>query len=190
MLELKTFNNPEFGTIRTIVEDGRTLFCGTDAARALGYANADGAIRRHCRSPLKRRVGVQTGSKADGTPAMQMVEMSFIPDGDLCRLAAKSELPGASKFEGWIFDDVIPSVLRTGAYSIAAASPRPLLPEGVTFSSAVGFMRLARRVMLDTGASPFDVGMMIKETCEAINFPVPPSLVKQIPGQIYLFRAY
>ena len=33
-------------------------------------------------------------------------------------------------------------------------------------------MRLTRRVMLDMGASPFDVGMMIKQTCEAISFPV------------------
>ena len=181
MLELKTFSNPEFGTIRTIVEDGRTLFCGTDAARALGYAKPQDAINRHCRYPAKRGVWVQTGTKADGTPAMRETEMIFIPDGDLCRLAAKSELPGASKFEGWIFDDVIPSVLRTGSYSVATVSPRPFLPDGITFSSAVGFMRLARRIMLDTGASPFDVGMMIKETCEAINFPVPPSLTKQLP---------
>lgn len=65
--------------------------------------------------------------------------------------------------------------------------PLQRLPDGVTFSSAVGFMRLARRVMLDMGASPFDVGMMLKETCEAISFPVPTSLTKQLPGQIGLW---
>lgn len=70
----------------------------------------------------------------------------------------------------------------------ALTAPRtPALPDGVTFSSAVGFMRLTRRVMLDMGASPFDVGMMIKQTCEAISFPVPPALTKQIQGQIDLF---
>ena len=41
--------------------------------------------------------------------------------------------------------------------------------------------------MLDMGASPFDVGMMIKQTCEAISFPVPPALNKQIQGQLDLF---
>lgn len=86
-------------------------------------------------------------------------------------------------------------VLFTAAYVSAfeemrqaLTAPRtPALPDGVTFSSAVGFMRLTRRVMLDMGASPFDVGMMIKQTCEAISFPVPPALTKQIQGQIDLF---
>lgn len=86
-------------------------------------------------------------------------------------------------------------VLFTAAYVSAfeemrqaLTAPRtPALPDGVTFSSAVGFMRLTRRVMLDMGSSPFDVGMMIKQTCEAISFPVPPALTKQIQGQIDLF---
>lgn len=86
-------------------------------------------------------------------------------------------------------------VLFTAAYVTAfeemrqaLTDPRtPALPDGVTFSSAVGFMRLTRRVMLDMGASPFDVGMMLKETCEAISFPVPTSLTKQLPGQIGLW---
>lgn len=70
----------------------------------------------------------------------------------------------------------------------ALTAPRtPSLPDGVTFSSAVGFMRLTRRVMLDMGASPFDVGMMIKQTCEAISFPVPSALSRQLPGQTSLF---
>lgn len=48
-------------------------------------------------------------------------------------------------------------------------------------------MRLTRRVMLDMGASPFDVGMMIKQTCEAISFPVPSALNQQIRGELDLF---
>ena len=86
-------------------------------------------------------------------------------------------------------------VLFTAAYVTAfeemrqalTAPPPPALPDGVTFSSAVGFMRLTRRAMLDMGASPFDVGMMIKQTCEAISFPVPPALNRQIQGQLDLF---
>lgn len=70
MNELEIFEPPKFGRIRTIIEDGKTLFCGVDAAKALEYADPDGAIRRHCRYPLKRRVWVQTGTKADGSPAL------------------------------------------------------------------------------------------------------------------------
>ena len=41
---------------------------------------------------------------------------AFIPEGDIYRLAAKSELPGAERFESWIFDEVIPSIRKHGAY--------------------------------------------------------------------------
>ncbi len=86
-------------------------------------------------------------------------------------------------------------VLFTAAYVTAfeemrqaLTAPRtPAIPDGVTFSSAVGFMRLTRRVMLDMGASPYEVGMMIKQTCEAVSFPVPPALTKQLQGQFDLF---
>ena len=112
--------------------------------------------------------------------------MLFIPESDLYRLAFGSTLPTAEKFTDWVVEEVLPSIRQTGGY-MQPGFPRPSLPDGVTFSSAVGFMRLTRRVMLDMGASPFDVGMMIKQTCEAISFPVPPALTKQIQGQIDLF---
>lgn len=43
-------------------------------------------------------------------------EANFIPEGDIYRLAAKSELPGADRFESWIFDEVLPSIRKTGGY--------------------------------------------------------------------------
>ena len=42
--------------------------------------------------------------------------MKFIPEGDIYRLAARSELPGAERFERWIFDEVLPGIRRHGAY--------------------------------------------------------------------------
>ena len=113
---LKLFENPEFGKVRTITEDGKVLFCGSDVAKTLGYAKPQNAIDRHCRGALKRGIGVQTGVKADGSPAIQHVEMLFITEGDVIRLVARSPLPEAAKVESWIFDEVIPSVLHHGAY--------------------------------------------------------------------------
>ena len=42
--------------------------------------------------------------------------LSFIPEGDAYRLVAHSRLPSAEKFESWIFDEVLPTVRRTGGY--------------------------------------------------------------------------
>lgn len=106
MNELQIFENPKFGAVRTIEEDGRILFCGSDIARALGYASPKDAILRHCKGALIRRLPTNGGEQ----------DMKFIPEGDIYRLAAKSELPGADEFERWIFDEVLPSIRKHGAY--------------------------------------------------------------------------
>ena len=126
MNNLQIFQNPQFGEIRTVTENGVTLFCGSDVAKALGYKRPNDAITAHCKGTVKRRIGVQTGTKADGSPAIQQVEMLFIPEGDIYRLAARSELPGADAFERWIFDEVLPSIRKTGSYSLPKDYPSAL----------------------------------------------------------------
>lgn len=106
MNELKIFEDERFGTIRAIVEDGKTLFCGSDATKALGYKNSSKALTDHCKGVTKRYIHTPGGNQ----------EMNFIPEGDIYRLAAKSELPGAEEFEIWIFDEVLPSIRRNGGY--------------------------------------------------------------------------
>lgn len=185
MNELKIFEHPKFGKIRTIVEDGKTLFCGKDAASALGYRDTVNAIKQHCRWVVKRHLGVKTGTKADGSPAVQQVELNFITEGDLCRLAAKSELPGANEFESWIFDEVIPSILRTGTYSISPTSSRR--PVEVSPGGMAKLILANRRVMLDMGCSFVEVGAATKVLYEVYGIPVPIAFVGQIPGQLCLF---
>ena len=133
MNQMEIFRNPEFGSIRVIEENGKYLFCGTDVATALGYTNPRKAVRDHTRYGTKRSIGVQTGKKADGTPAVQMVEMLFLPEGDVYRLIVHSKLPSAERFERWVFDEVLPSIRKHGAYVTqeklweVATSPEALL---------------------------------------------------------------
>lgn len=82
-------------------------------------------------------------------------------------------------------------VLFTAAYVTAfeemrqaLAAPRQAqFPEGVSLSGLASLVRITRRAILDMGGTPADVGVMIKETFETVNFPVPSYLAKQIPGQ-------
>ena len=106
MSEMMIFNSPEFGEIRTIEEDGKVLFCGSDVAKALGYSNAPDALKRHCKGIVKCDTPTKSGVQ----------KMLFIHEGDIYRLAAKSELPGAERFESWIFDEVLPSIRKNGGY--------------------------------------------------------------------------
>lgn len=109
MNNLQVFKNEKFGTVRTITENGRTLFCGADVAKALGYARPVEAVAKHCRYALKR--GIPHPQSPDKT-----IEMVFIPESDIYRLAARSKIPGADEFERWIFDEVLVSVNHHGAY--------------------------------------------------------------------------
>ena len=131
MNDLTIFQSEQFGTIRTLDEDGKILFCGTDVAKALGYANSRDALRRHCKGVVKHDIGVQTGMKTDGTPATQKMEMLFITEGDLYRLITHSRLPAAESFEKWVFDEVLPTIRKTGQYK---AVPEPEEPPKQTQS--------------------------------------------------------
>ncbi len=117
---LQIFSSNEFGQIRVIKENGKEYFCGKDVATALGYADSINAIKRHCRGAgvAKRHLGVQTGIKADGTPSIQKIETTFIDEGNLYRLITHSKLPSAENFERWVFDEVLPTIRKTGSYAI------------------------------------------------------------------------
>ena len=103
---VKTFVNEEFGSVRTIEENGKILFCGSDVAKALGYRRPKDAINAHCKGAVKRRLLTNGGAQ----------EMKMISEGDVYRLISHSRLPSAEKFESWIFDDVLPTIRRTGGY--------------------------------------------------------------------------
>ena len=128
--QVQVFNHQEFGKLEMLLIDGKPYFPASDCAKILGYSDAINAIKQHCRWVVKHHIGVQTGVKADGSPAMQTVEKNFIPEGDLYRLIARSKLPSAVAFESWVFDEVLPSIRQTGGYGQTFQIPQ-------TFSEAL-----------------------------------------------------
>ncbi len=123
MMKMEIFNHQEFGSIRVLNENGTLLFCGMDVAAALGYSNTREAIRRHCKGVVKRDTLTEGG----------LQQLLFVTEGDIYRLIAHSKLPAAERFEKWVFDEVLPTIRRTGGYMTdtlleqAAADPNVLL---------------------------------------------------------------
>ncbi|MFS2007941.1 Bro-N domain-containing protein [Duganella sp. CT11-25] len=102
--------------VRVVHIDGEPHFAGKDICDALGYANATDAITRHCkgvakRSPLQTSGGVQ--------------ELRVLAEADVLRLIVSSALPGAEAFERWVFEEVLPSIRRTGSYSVPVRALTP-----------------------------------------------------------------
>lgn len=116
--ELTVFENEKFGKLEVLVENGKEYFPATEIAKILGYSNPQKAIRDHCREDgcTIRSVGVVTGKKTDGTDAIQFVNKKYINEGNLYRLITKSNLPQAEVFESWVFDEVLPTIRKTGMY--------------------------------------------------------------------------
>ena len=111
---IQVFTNPVFGAVRTeIDEKGRTLFCASDVANALGYSNSRKAVSDHCAHVTKRYMVSYTTNQY-GTTTKQTVEASFIPESDLYRLIVSSKLPQAQQFENWVFEEVLPTIRKTG----------------------------------------------------------------------------
>ena len=113
--QMKVFNHEQFGNVRIIEEDGRMLFCGSDVAKALGYTNPRKAVRDHTEGGTKRSM-VSLTTNQYGVTTEQIVETTFITEGDVYRLITHSKLPSAERFERWVFDEVLPSIHRTGGY--------------------------------------------------------------------------
>ena len=122
MNELKIFENAEFGQVRTTEINGQPFFMASDVAKALGYSKPNDAVAKHCRATTK------CGTHISG----KIQEVNFIPEGDIYRLIIKSKLPSAERFEKWVMEEVLPSIRRTGAYSIpmTTAGQIQLLAQG------------------------------------------------------------
>lgn len=103
---LQIYQNSMFGRVRTMEADGKVIFCGSDVAKALGYMNPNKAINDHCRAITKRSTPISG----------KIQEINFISEGDVYRLITHSKLPTAEQFERWVFDDVLPSIRKTGKY--------------------------------------------------------------------------
>ena len=128
MGNIQVFNHPQFGDIRTTGTPDNPEFCAMDLCRALGYKNGRDALAKHVDDPdvAKRDMGVVTGKKADGTDAVQMVSASFVNESGMYSLVLGSTLPQAKQFKRWITSEVLPSIRKTGSYSVEQLSRKQL----------------------------------------------------------------
>ncbi|MBQ8824256.1 MAG: phage antirepressor KilAC domain-containing protein [Ruminococcus sp.] len=119
--EIQVFVNDLFGSVRILTQnDGKVMFCGSDVAKALGYSNSPDAISKHC-----KKDGI---AKCDSVDSIgRKNTLSFITEGNLYRLITHSKLPDAEKFEKWVFNEVLPSVRKHGAYMTDQVLEKALL---------------------------------------------------------------
>jgi len=134
-MELQIFSNSEFGEIRTITKDNEPMFCLADVCKALEISNVSQLKTRLKEDGvITNEVGVQTGVKADGTPAIQKVRMNFINESNLYKTIFQSRKESAERFTDWVTGEVLPSIRKTGSYGMpkTTGGQIQLLAQGYT----------------------------------------------------------
>jgi len=109
MNQLQQFKHQVFGELPVIQIGDKPYFGATVAAKMLGYSNASDAITRHT-----KKDGVVFHEVIDSLNRKQNAK--FISEGNLYRLITNSKLPSSEIFESWVFDEVLPSIRKHGAY--------------------------------------------------------------------------
>ncbi|WP_173407656.1 BRO-N domain-containing protein [Xylella fastidiosa] len=105
----------ESHAVRTVVDDhGEVWFVGKDIADVLGYADHRKALDAHCKGGAKRLPLPTAGG---------IQEVRIISEPDMLRLIVSSKLPAAERFERWVFEEVLPTLRKTGTYSTPGALP-------------------------------------------------------------------
>lgn len=115
MSNLITLNFQHSDTVRIFLdENGTPLFVAKDVAKTLGYANTKDAIARHCKGVAKHHPLPTQG----GTQAVRVIY-----EPDVYRLIFGSKLQSATQFQDWVFNEVLPSIRKTGTYTAPVAKP-------------------------------------------------------------------
>ena len=110
MNELKVFENPAFGQVRTLDIDNEPWFVGKDIAEALGYTKPRNAIADHVDGDDARKQGV-----TDSLGRTQ--EMTIINESGMYSLILSSKLPSAKEFKRWVTSEILPAIRKTGTYT-------------------------------------------------------------------------
>lgn len=119
MTDIQTFNSPEFGSIRSVEQNGEPWFVGKDVAEALGYGNPQRAIRDHVDA-------LDKGVTEMVTPGGKQ-QMPIINESGLYSLIFSSKLEGAQRFKRWVTSEVLPSIRKNDHYMTPAALREAIL---------------------------------------------------------------
>lgn len=131
MSELQIFNNSEFGEIRTVTIDNEPMFCLGDLCKALELT-AKG---------VKQRLDDEVISNYPIPDSLgRMQNALFVNEDGLYDVILESRKDSAKKFRKWVTSEVLPSIRKTGSYSV------PQTTAGQIQLLAKGHMELEQKI--------------------------------------------
>ncbi len=183
MAELQIFKNDEFGEVRTTTIDHKLYFCGSDVAKALGYANTFDALTKHCEED-----GIASCEVIDTLGRKQ--EARFISEGNVHRLIVAASKQSrnkdiqerAKKYANWIFDEIMPTIRKDGYYSLPG-NEKAYQPKATSAGEVASLLKPVIRVMERQGSRPFKVAKQTEKTLNQFGIETIPDFVEEPQSQ-------
>jgi prophage antirepressor-like protein len=103
--------------VRTTIIDGKPWFVAKDLCEILGIANVSHALSK-LDDDERNTIVLNDGTAGNPTT-------SIVSESGMYALVLRSRKPEAKSFRKWVTSEVLPSISRTGSYSIAP-QPEPV----------------------------------------------------------------
>jgi len=164
--KIEIFNNEEFGTVRTLTIDNEPYFVGKDVADILGYGNSRDALAKHVDEEDKADVAIHDGR--------QNRNMTIISESGLYSLVLSSKLPTAKKFKHWVTAEILPSIRKTGSYSVTV--PKTYGKKSTSAGEVASLIKVLRSIMRDQKSDPAKIAEMAEKICKQFGIDIPEEL--------------
>lgn len=169
--KIQVFENPEFGEVRTLAIDGEPWAAAIDVAKALGYKEPQKAIRTHV-DPEDKGV-----SKMD-TPGGNQ-DVVIINESGLYSLILSSKLPKARAFKRWVTSEVLPTLRKTGSYSVKPEPP-VFEPKRTSVGEIASLLLQIRQIQKAQGTSSRKIAFTAQRLCEQFGIELPEDFVEPV----------
>lgn len=166
MNDIRIFNNPDFGEIRTVIIDGEPWFMAKDVAMVLGYAKASN-MTKIIDDDDKKVISSSILEPQVANSYRQAYKITIINESGLYAAIFGSKQENAKLFKKWVTSEVLPQIRKTGSYKIdepSNALPTSQINQNIRLL-AQGHVELSEKV--DAIKNDFD---QFREECPL--FPV------------------
>ena len=120
---LQLFEHEEFGSVRVVMIDGEPWFVAADVCRVLGLTNPTVAIESLDEDEKRKIPESRVVVDPKFNLGSDFREVNIINESGLYALIFSSRKPEAKKFRKWVTHEVLPSIRKTGTYSVVSVDP-------------------------------------------------------------------
>lgn len=178
---LVVFSNEEFGKVRTVGTPDDPKFCLADVCRSLEFIP----------SKVAQRLEDDVLSRYPITDSAGRTQIAnFVNEDGLYDVILDSRKPAAKKFRKWITSEVLPSIRKTGAYSVQIPVQIPAQDQLFKFMDKLGSVNdpSAQLALIDMFRATIQNTQPNLASPDTItmedlfySYVVPTAVIKQIP---------